>query len=149
VKVFTRQSQQRTGEQRTMAPRGKQKKGDASQASTSPSEQEQLEQQEQKSTQEILALGQSASDLLGSPIFNTMYNLRLQEAFAEWLNSEPKEEKRRESLYYECKGLVDLTNRMEGLVQEANTLLAEQAEKQDPEYQQNEYLDEQGFGLTQ
>ena len=124
-----------------MAQKNAKNGGGGSQTSSSGNEAE-------RSAQEILQLGQSAAEALQSPIFNTMYNLRLQEVFSEWLNTEPKEEKRRESLFYEARGLVELTLRMEGLVQEAKTILEERQYQQSPEFQQNQYLDDQGFGIN-
>lgn len=101
-----------------------------------------------RTAQEIVELGHQASQLLKNPIYNTVYNLRLQELYAAWLNSVPKEEKLRESLYYEAKALMNLTQDLGGLVADANELLAQEQERNSPEGRRRQYEDQQGFGAV-
>lgn len=51
-----------------------------------------------RSVQEILALGDQASRLLGSPVFNVVYNLQLRDLFHAFLETSPKEQNKRKSV---------------------------------------------------
>jgi hypothetical protein len=104
--------------------------------------------QEQQSVQEILALGEQASQLLNSPVYNVMYNLQLRNVFSQFLETSPKEVNKREGLYHEAQGLINLTEKMGGLVEEAQRVLREQEEKRDPRRAAADYEDRQGFGLN-
>jgi len=107
------------------------------------------EQEYEKSAQEIMTLGQQASHLLGNPVYNTLYNLKLQRLFGQWLNTIPKEERLRESLYHEARALVEMTSDLGSLVADAEQLLAEEAERNSPEGRQRRYQEQQGFGTAQ
>lgn len=125
-----------------MAPKGNSHSGAQPQPDSS------MQEQAEKSAQEILELGQQASHLLQNPIYNTVYNLRLRELYEAWLNSTPKEEKYRESLYYEAKALINLTQDLGGLVADANELLAQEQERNSPEGRRRNYEEQQGFGAV-
>lgn len=102
----------------------------------------------QQSVQEIMALGEQASRLLGAPVFNIIYNLQLREIFNQFLESSPKEQNKREGLYHQGQGLITMVERMGALVEEAKRILAEEEEKRDPRRQAQDYTDRQGFGLN-
>ena len=97
---------------------------------------------------QIMELGQQASQLLGNPAYNTLYNTRIQKLFQEWLITKPKEVQRRESLYYQATGLIEITQDMVVAGEDALRIEREQAEQHSQTRQQNEYMDQQGFGLN-
>lgn len=113
-----------------------------------PQQQDSSTPELERSVQEIMELGNQASHLLRNPVYNVAYNQRLQEYFARWLNSEPKEEKLRESLFHEARAMVVLTEDLAGMVNAAEELLAREQEQNSPEGRRREYEDNQGFGTN-
>jgi hypothetical protein len=101
-----------------------------------------------QSIQEILALGEQASQLLNSPVYNVMYNLQLRNTFNQFLETTPKEVNKREGLYHEAQGMIRMTRQLGALVEEAQRILREQEEKRDPRRAAADYEDRQGFGLN-
>lgn len=97
--------------------------------------------------QQIMAAGEEAARLLNSPIFNLAYRQQMEDTINQWLVSEPKETNKRDSLYYQARAQVAMAERMQGFIEQAQRLAAEQAERQSPEAKHNQYLDTQGFGV--
>lgn len=95
--------------------------------------------------QERLQMGEEASRLLGSDVYNVVYQRLLLSLFHRWLETHPKEREKRESMYHEALGLQSITMQMRASVHDAQQIMSEQAEQKQPE----NYLDTQGFGLNQ
>jgi len=95
--------------------------------------------------QQVLEAGAQASKLLESPIYNQVYQMQINDIFAQWLSTEPKEERRRESLWHQAQGLKGSAEAMGGMVKYAKTLLDEQSKSH--EARESAALDTQGFGL--
>ena len=55
---------------------------------------------------------------------------------------------RRESLYYQSQGLMAVTEKLGNAVEDARRVLSQQQAQNDPAAQQQEYLNNQGFGLN-
>jgi len=96
------------------------------------------------SLQHALQMGAEASKMLSSPLYNVMYQEKMRELHDQWLSSEPKEERKRESLYWQARGLIELTENMGELVTQAQVIMQSQSDAENAQTQQ--YLDEQGFG---
>lgn len=92
--------------------------------------------------------GQAAAQALNSPIFNVVHELLSQKYYREWLKSDAKEVKTRESNYYRQVALTDLMGEMVSLVSDAQVIIQERARQNDPAEQERARLDEQGFGLN-
>lgn len=67
----------------------------------------------------IMQLGQQASQLLQSDVYNWAYQELMMELHAELLATEPKEERKRESLYHEAKALTRISERLAAYVEHA------------------------------
>ncbi len=102
----------------------------------------------QESLQRIMQVGSQASELLASPVYNMVYQRLMTDLHGQWLTTEPKEERKRESLWMQAKGLEKVTISLSGAVEDAHRVLQENAQKQDPKQKENEYLDNQGFGVN-
>lgn len=98
--------------------------------------------------QRIMQTGAQASQLLNNPVYNMAYQQLLNRKFQEWLASTPKESQKREGLFMQAKGLVEVTELIASAVEDALRLEQEQAERQDPGRVQQDYMDQQGFGLN-
>lgn len=98
--------------------------------------------------QRVLQAGEQASQLLNAPIYNIAYQQILNQKFQEWLGSDPKEERRRESLYLQAKGLTEVTELLGSAVADAQRVAHAQKEANDPNLQMQSYDDQQGFGLN-
>jgi hypothetical protein len=96
--------------------------------------------------QRILAVGEQASQLLGSGVYQVAYRKVLDQNYSEWLTSSPKEREKRESLYQATQGLIAVTEELAKAVEDARRLLQEQEQRNSPAARNQEYLDTQGFG---
>lgn len=96
----------------------------------------------------IAQVGAQASQALQNPVFNTVYHHLLNKKFQDWLTTSPKEEKKRESLYYEAAGLMEITNQLGVAVEDALRLEREQAERHSATRVEQDFMDQQGFGLN-
>lgn len=104
--------------------------------------------QSSETAQQILQVGEAAGQLLNSPVYQMAYRQLIDENYQEWLASTPKEERKRESLYHEARGLERITHKLTTAATEAQRILQEQQDKNNPEAQHKEYLNNQGFGLN-
>ena len=98
--------------------------------------------------QRVISVGEEASKLLNSPVYNIAYQQVLNQKFQEWLTSDPKEERRRESLFLQAKALTEVTELLGSAVQDAQRVSHMQREANDPNLQMQDYTDQQGFGLN-
>jgi hypothetical protein len=97
------------------------------------------------SRQQVLELGQMASEALNNPIYNVAHQMIVGELIESWAATSPKETNRRESLWHEIQAAGKLAQRMAQMVERAKELLQRQGAEQQQE--ENEYLDRQGFGF--
>lgn len=116
-------------------------------AGSLPNENLDVESLTQEQMQRILQVGESASQLLKSPVYNLAYNQVLNTKYQEWLTSDPKEERKRESLYLQAKALTDVTELMATAVTDAEMVMEQQTALNDPRQQAANMQDTQGFGL--
>jgi hypothetical protein len=98
--------------------------------------------------QRIIQIGEHSSQMLGSPVYNMMYRKLLDDCFQEWLSTAPKEHNKREGLWAEAQGLINVTSALAGAVQDAQRVLQNQQAQNDPAQQAQDYRDTQGFGLN-
>jgi hypothetical protein len=98
--------------------------------------------------QHIMKVGEEASLLLQSPIYNTAYQQLINQKFQDWLASSHKESQKRESLYMQAKGLVEVTDLLATAVEDAKRVQHDLNTQNDPTRAEQEYLNEQGFGLN-
>lgn len=98
--------------------------------------------------QRIIQVGEHASQMLGSPVYNIMYRQILDTKFQQWLETSPKEQNKREGLWHEVQGLINLTSDLGAAVQDAQRVLQRQQAQNDPQQNTQNYLDTQGFGLN-
>lgn len=91
--------------------------------------------------------GQLAAQALNSPIFNVVHELLTQKYYRDWMMSEAKEMKTRESHWYRQMALTDLMKEMVSMVSEAQVIVQERQKQNDPAEQERARLDEQGYGL--
>lgn len=101
-----------------------------------------------ESLQRVIQVGQAASELLGAPVFNLMYVMMMNRLTAESDATEPKEERKRESIHFQKRALEQMTQNMGDAVAEAQRVLQEQQNSKNPEDVKKEYLDGQGFNLN-
>ena len=92
---------------------------------------------------QIMQIGEEAAQLLQAPVYQLAYRTLLDEAFADWLASHPKEREKRESLWCEAQGLIKMTEKLQTAVEHAANLLQQQKD----ERPQGSSLENQGFGL--
>lgn len=100
-----------------------------------------------KGAQQVIAAGERAAQLLQSPEFNLAYRMQMEDTINLWLSSEPKEQNKRESLYYQAMAQAQMATRMQSFVEQAQRILAQQHAEGDPEAKRANYLDTQGFGI--
>ena len=98
--------------------------------------------------QRIIQIGEHASQMLGSPVYNVMYRQILDRTFQDWLGTAPKEENKREGLWDEAQALINMTSNLGAAVQDAQRVLQRQQAQNDPSQKTNDYLDTQGFGIN-
>ena len=98
--------------------------------------------------QHILKVGEDASQLLSSPVYNTAYQQLMNSKFQEWLTTSHKEAQKRESLYMQAKGLVEVTDLLATAVEDAKRVQHDLSAQNDPGRAEQEYMDQQGFGLN-
>lgn len=110
-------------------------------------DEENSQQEYWQAAQEMMAAGEQAAQLLNSPVFNVAYRAQMEDTINQWLTSEPKEQNKRDSLYYQAQAQVAMATRMQSFVEQAQRLHEEQRKKQDPKQQRAEYLETQGFGV--
>jgi hypothetical protein len=107
---------------------------------------EDLEKLSSEDAQKILQVGEHASQLLGTPVYNLAYRNVMDLLFNQWLGSKPKEELLRASLYSRAIGLQEVTELLGSAVEDAKLVLAKQEAQNDPQQQRAEYMNNQGFG---
>ena len=98
--------------------------------------------------QRVLQVGEHASQLLQTPVYNLAYRNVVDQIVQDWMGSQPKETMKRESLYNQVNGLINVTERLSSAVEEAKRVLSEQQAQNDPNTVHNDYMDNQGFGLN-
>lgn len=98
--------------------------------------------------QQILQVGQMASEQLNNPVFNMAYQNLMTALHGQWLSTEDKEERKRESIWMQAKGLEKVTRLLGSAVEDAQRVLAEQAQQNDPNVKYTDHLDQQGFGVN-
>ena len=97
--------------------------------------------------EQIIHMGEEASRLLNSPIYNLSHRMSLDQTIQEWAATQPKEREKRESLWYELQALGRVAQTMAGMVERAQQ--AAQARNEEQENADRDYLDRQGFGLDE
>jgi hypothetical protein len=108
---------------------------------------EQSSQDFWQGAQEMMAAGERAAQLLNSDVFNLAFRLQMEDTINQWMTTEPKEQNKRESLYYQVQSQVAMATRMQSFVEQAQVLLEKQSQERDPSAKRNNYLDTQGFGI--
>ena len=98
--------------------------------------------------QHISSVGIQAAELLGSPVFNVAYQNLMNKKYQEWLVSQPKESQKRESLYHQAAGLISIAEELHGAVEDARRIEQAQAERNSSTRAEQNYMDQQGFGLN-
>ena len=79
---------------------------------------------------QIIANGQEAAQLLGSPVLNLAFESAIKNLQDEWLSTNPEESKRRDYLYNKAQALGHVAIELSGLVSEATALDAEQINRE-------------------
>lgn len=102
----------------------------------------------QEQLQHVLQVGEQASKLLNSQVYNMAYQQLLNQKFQDWMASTPKEVNKRESLFMQAKGLVEVTELLASAVEDATRVQQNLNTQNDPHAQGQEFLDQQGFGLN-
>ncbi|MEM1191745.1 MAG: hypothetical protein AAGI72_24680, partial [Pseudomonadota bacterium] len=97
--------------------------------------------------QQILALGEQASQMLGNPVYRTAHQLKLNELISDLIASEPQETKKREWLYHQIRALGAVADQTKQMVDTAKAVLKEQQESS--QQRADDYMDRQGFGLDE
>lgn len=95
----------------------------------------------------IMEVGEEASRLLQSPVYNLAYRNVMDGIFHNFIESHPKEEKLRESLYYQVQGLKEVTMLLATSVADAQRIRTELDEENSVDRKYQEHLNTQGFGL--
>lgn len=95
--------------------------------------------------QQIIQMGEAASQLLNNPLYQMAHKLAVDQAIVEWSQTSPKEKEKRDSLWHEVQAHGRTAEIMRGCIERAQQVLQDQAGQQDPG---KEYLDRQGFGFT-
>ena len=98
------------------------------------------------SPQQILEMGQAASQLLGNPVYNLAHRIAVDDIINKWSTSGVQEVKLRESLWHELQAHGKAAQHLGSLVARAQEILQQQASEQGS--QEAEYLDNQGFGAA-
>ena len=98
-----------------------------------------------QNAQQVMQAGQEAAQLLNAEVYNLTYRMKMEDLINQWLTTQPKEQNRRESLYYQAMALREVTQGLSALVEQANVILEKQSAAQDPAAKRNEYLNNQGF----
>lgn len=96
--------------------------------------------------QNLLQGGQQAMNLLQSPIFNMAVEYAKHSILMEIAQTEPKEEKKRESLYMTLRGMQTAVSGLAEFVEAARLEAQRQEEQRDPDRRAAEERDWQGFG---
>lgn len=92
--------------------------------------------------------GNHAAQALNSPILGMVFDLLSQKYYADWLMSEDKELKARESCWYRRMALTEVMKDMADMVEEAQAIIAAQQARNDPAEAEKQRLDEQGYNLN-
>ena len=79
-------------------------------------------QPEQLSISEILTLGEEASRLLDSPIYNLAHRSVVQNLQDEWVGTSPHETQKREGLYQRVQALSQVASEMAMMIARAQGL---------------------------
>lgn len=95
--------------------------------------------------QEIIKMGEGASQLLNNPIYQMAHRLAVDQAILEWSATSAKEKEKRDSLWHEVQAHGRAASVMQGMIERAQQVIQDQNQ----EYQQSDYLDRQGFGLDE
>ena len=99
--------------------------------------------------QRIIQVGEECNRVTQTPVISMAFNQVLNQKMNELMNSLPKETQKRESLYHQHVALVDVWEQLINAVKDAKRALEEQHEAHNPNNQQQEYLNNQGFGVPQ
>ena len=80
--------------------------------------------------QDQLALGEAAAQALNNPAMQYAQSLVIQSIQNEWLESAPDEQKRRDGLYWTNRGMAEYLNMLNGFIQHAKNIQANEAAAQ-------------------
>ena len=97
---------------------------------------------------ERINAGNLAAQTLNNPLFQVTFDLLSNKYYQQWLLSEDKEFKTRESCWYKRIALSEMMTDMRDMVIEAQEIVAKQHAQNDPEIKHAEKMDEQGFNLN-
>ncbi len=97
------------------------------------------------STSEILMLGEEASRLLDSPIYNLAHRSVVQNLQDEWVGTSPHETQKREGLYQRIQALSQVAAEMAMMIARAQSLEDNELAKE--RKLQLAYDENSGFGL--
>jgi hypothetical protein len=100
------------------------------------------------SDEEVVHLGQQASEALNNPIFRIIYDVLVNRYYREWQNLSPEHTKAAAHLQTKHIVLKEIVSDMTSLVTQAERRLAEMQQANSPEAQEKRRLDTQGFGLN-
>jgi hypothetical protein len=95
------------------------------------------------SPQQVMEMGQAASQMLNAPIYNAVHSMAVNEIIEAWSTTAPKEVNRREDLWKDLQALGRVAQSTANLVARAEELLQRQNNQQ--QEQNQEYLNNQGF----
>lgn len=100
------------------------------------------------SDEQILNLGQKASDALNNPIFRIEYDHLCTKYYRDWIEADPAHTK--EMAFLKAKHLVlnEIMRDFAGMVDHAQRIYADIQKSNDPQAQESKRLDEQGYGLN-
>ena len=93
---------------------------------------------------QVIQMGEQASQLLNSQIYNVAHRMAIDETIQAWAATSPKEREKRESLWAEVQAHGRAAMVLSGMVERAQQAMVKQSEQR--EVTENEFLDKQGFG---
>ena len=93
---------------------------------------------------QVIQMGEQASQLLNSQIYNVAHRMAIDETIQAWAATSPKEREKRESLWAEVQAHGRAAMVLSGMVERAQQAMVRQSEQR--EVTENEFLDKQGFG---
>lgn len=93
--------------------------------------------------EQVVRMGEEASRLLNSPLYQLAHRIAIDQALAEWSTTSPKEREKRESLWHEVQAHGRAADVMKGCIERAQQIMADQQQGQSD----SGYFDTQGFGI--
>ena len=93
---------------------------------------------------QVIQMGEQASQLLNSQIYNVAHRMAIDETIQAWAATSPKEREKRESLWAEVQAHGRAAMVLSGMVERAQQAMVKQSEQR--EVTENEFLDKLGFG---